>query len=132
VVDWRELISSEDSPYEFSLETETGAVLKAEAPYPTLTIKSATEPEPATILMQVFEAEATRDGALPQKFAIGRLVALTEKGVELELHREVIPVSEDEGGEIVDMTTCPACRRRIVGTLHTVHEGRAYHTWCIK
>jgi len=132
VVDLLDMLTAPDAPYEISLDTKEGDTFDVAPPWPKVKVVSSQEAAPAQLFLQMFEMEAARDGEEPQKFAVGRLVALTAGGVELEINREVLPVLETEDGPTVEVI-CPACTRKILqGQTIKVHEDRAYHGWCIR
>jgi hypothetical protein len=132
VVALLDLLTAEDAPYELTIETKTGDELPAEPPWPKVKVTMARPLSDARLVLQMLEVDAQRGDEPGQRFAIGRLVAVTADGVELEISREVMPVLETEAGPTID-NVCPACEKKIlVGHPITMHLGRAFHEWCIR
>ncbi len=125
-------LTAEDAPYDLTLDAKTGDELAAEPPWPKVVVTSAKPLADARLVLQMLEIDAQRGDDPAQRFAIGRLVAVTEDGVELEISREVMPVLETEAGLTVD-NICPACTAKILtGHPIAMHEGRAFHQWCVR
>jgi hypothetical protein len=132
VVTLLDLLTAEDAPYELTIEIKASDELPADPPWPKVKVTTAKPLADARLVLQMIEIDAQRGDEPGQRFAIGRLVAVTEDGVELEISREVMPVLETEAGQTVE-NVCPACTARIL-TGHPVVmlEGRAYHRWCVR
>jgi hypothetical protein len=132
VVALLDLLTAEDAPYELTIEIKAGDELPADPPWPKVKVMAAKPLTDARLMLQMLEVDAQRGDEPGQRFAIGRLVAVTEDGVELEISREVMPVLETESGQTVE-NVCPACTARILtGHPVTMLEGRAYHRWCVR
>ncbi len=127
---WEDLLASLDAPYDIALGAEEGDVLLAAPPYPDLTIDDAHVSEVKSLFYQtVFVTATMAESDRSRRMLIGRLMAVTTEGAEIEIHREVLPAEALETG--VDITTCGACGGNIPHGEAVVLESGAYHPSCL-
>lgn len=119
-----EMLNDRDAPYEIDLKIERGDRLRGEGHFPDLLVTQARVVDVKRMLWHIVRVN-TEDG---DDYAIGRLIAQTEDGEEIELDRQAIPTNAEAGAR--DRSICSACGMRILDEPVWIGELR-YHSACV-
>jgi len=127
---WHELVSSQEAPYELPLGVEVGAICRAAPPFPDIEVQGTDVVEIDRLYYQTLRVTATMERSdREQSIIVGRLMAVTKDGAEVEIQRHALPVEAVEHN--VDTTRCAACGGNIPHGEARIHEDRAYHSICL-
>lgn len=127
---WHDLVSSQEAPYEIPLGVEEGATFQAAPPFPDLAVDQVHIAEVDKLYYQTLLTTATSENSdREQRIIIGRLMAVTTDGGEVEIQRHALPMEAIEKG--VDVTRCAACGGNIPHGEARILEDAAYHANCL-
>jgi len=127
---WTELVSSQEAPYEIPLNVEAGAIFQAAPPFPDIVVDQVHMADVESIHYQTLVITATMaESDREQRIVIGRLMAITAGGAEVELQRHALPLEAVESG--VDVAKCAACGGNIPHGEALVLDSGAYHQRCL-
>jgi len=111
---WSELLGSEDAGPAIDLGVREGQLLPTQPPLPAAEVVKAVKVDVKHLFYHVVQVKAMDEhGDREEDIAIGRLVAVTEQGAEIEFEREAHPVDAVSGE--VNVSRCDACGGEIHG-----------------